>query len=624
MPLSKSDFKLASSCPKKLIYKKASYDTLNDANEYMEMLAQGGHIVGKYAQLIYPEGIEVKSGSIDDAIAETSRLLKENQNITLFEATFYSKGKVVRTDILQKKKKVINLIEVKSKSYDSEDDESKAKKKLQEYIQDVAYQTLVLQEALPGYTIHSFLLLPVKSKRTTIEGLAGWFKVNEMVEEKFEIEELPAENVIKFKKPLVEFVYEQDPNRDTYIKQLQDDNLLSLVPLDDEVAEMMPDIVDSSNLFLEILSNGISADDYSIDKNCKHCEFNLGKETEGNGYRECWGELADVEPSIFDLYFGGAIGHYKSGFYLDELISEEKVCFWDLDSERFKSKKGELGSRGQRQLLQFENTKSNKEWIGGGLKPALKQLTYPLHFIDFETYTGAIPHHKGMRPYELVAFQWSCHTIEKPGGDPIHSEWLNTNYDLPNFRFAESLMEQIGSTGTPLMWTPFENTILRNILGQMEVFGYKNDELKKWLTNITTDKGENRQGRFVDMNDLTLQYYFHPDMKGRTSIKKALPAIWNNNTYLHSIPWFKKYVPDSSVIVNPYDTLSPVIGQLEDEEVVKDGTGAMKAYHELMFGALSENKERREQLKKLLLQYCELDTMAMVIIWKYWMDKSKV
>ncbi len=38
--LSKSDFKLASTCPKKLVYKKAAYPTMNDASEYMEMPTQ--------------------------------------------------------------------------------------------------------------------------------------------------------------------------------------------------------------------------------------------------------------------------------------------------------------------------------------------------------------------------------------------------------------------------------------------------------------------------------------------------------------------------------------------------------------------------------------------------------
>ena len=621
MLLSKSDFKIASSCAKKLVYKKAAYDTLNDGNEYMEMLAQGGHIVGKLAQLIYPEGRMVIGDSIEQAIAETSKLIEQNDNITLFEATFYSEGKVVRTDILEKKGKVINLIEVKSKSHESEDDSAKAKKKLQEHIEDVAYQTSVLREALPGYKIHPFLLLPDKSNRTTIDGLAGWFRVNEMVEEKFEIDELPAEMVIKFKKPLVEFIYENDPNVAKYIAQLQNDNLLTLVPLQKEVEAIMTEIKNRADLFLKILTDGIKPEQFSINKGCKTCEFNLGKLEERNGYRECWDKLADIDPTIFDLYFGGAIGHYTKGWYWDDLIRGRKVSFWDLDPARFRNSKGELGSRGQRQQIQYDNTKAGKEWFGDGLKPALNGLKYPLHFIDFETYLGAIPHHKGMRPYELVCFQWSCHTIKEHGADPVHSEWLNTDYDFPNFKFAESLMKQLGNTGTPLIWSPYENTVLRGILAQMEVFGYENNSLKKWLTNITTDKEDGREGRFVDMNDLTLLYYFHPDMKGKTSIKKVLPAIWNNNPYLHKIPWFKKYAPDSGTGLNPYDALAPVINALEEEEVVKDGTGAMKVYHELMFGAESKNPERKAKLVKLLLQYCELDTMAMVIIWKYWMDR---
>ncbi len=622
--LSKSDFKIASNCSKKLVYKKESFETMNDSNEYLEMLAQGGHIVAKYAQLTFPDGVEVKGKSLDEVIEETKKLIQENENIILFEAIFSSNGKIVRTDILEKKKNVLNIIEVKSKSHDSEDDEYNSKKKQKENIEDVTYQTLVIKEAYPNFEIHSFLLLPDKTKRTNIEGLAGWFKVNTMVEEIFEMEELPAQNIIRFKKPLIEFKYENDPNRIKYIEQLNADNLLTLVPLDEEVNDMMELIQNRSNLFLDILQNGIKPEHFTLNKNCKGCEFNLGMEETKNGYRECWQELTDIDPHIFDLYYGGAIGHYKSGWYLDELIGKKKVSFWDLDPERFKDSKGKLGSRGQRQLLQFENTKAKKEWISPDLENALKGLKYPLHFIDFETYLGAIPHHRGMRPYELVAFQWSCHTIATPDSEPIHSEYLNSDYEFPNFRFAESLMKQIGTAGTPLMWTPFENTILRNILEQMEVYGYSNKSLKDWLTNITKDSKQGREGRFVDLNDLTLQYYFHPDMKGKTSIKKVLPAIWNNNPYLHSIPCFKKYISDSSSSLNPYDSLAPVIGELEKEEVVKDGTGAMRAYQVLMFGADADNKERRKNLKQLLLQYCELDTMAMVIIWKYWMDKCRL
>jgi len=622
MLLSKSDFKIASECCKKLIYKKSNFLTKNDESEYAEMLAQGGHIVAKYAQIMYPEGIEIKDNSLDDSIQETKKKIEENENITLFEATIKSGCKVIRIDILEKKKNTFNLIEVKSKSYDTdEEDISKAKKKLEENIEDVTYQTLVLKESYPGYEINPYLLLPDKSKRSAIEGLAGYFLVNKNKEEKFEIEELPYKSTVGFTKPLVEFKYENDKNKKDYIKEIQAGSLLTLVPVEEEVNKNVEEIRNRTDKSINILKNGIKAEDYLINKNCKDCEFNLGKEKEKNGFRECWKELADIEPKIFDLYFGGAIGHYTKGWYFDELISTRKVSFWDIDIERFKDSKGKLGNRGQRQLLQYNNTKSDTEYFGEGLKSELKQLKYPLHFIDFETYLGAIPFHKGMRPYELVAFQWSCHTINDAESEPIHSEWINLNYDFPNFRFAEALMDKIGDSGTPLMWSNYENTILRNVLKQMDIFGYTNENLKNWLTGITKDKKEGRQGRFIDLNDLTLQYYFHPEMKGKTSIKKVLPAVWNNNPYLHSIPWFKKYKPDSLESLNPYDTLSPIINELENEEVVKDGTGAMRAYHELMFGEQSQNVEKREQIKKLLLQYCELDTMAMVIIWKYWMDK---
>jgi len=124
--LSKSDFKIASTCPKKLIYKKASYKTKNDENEYMEMLAKGGHIVSKYAQLMYPDAIEINTESLEKGHEKTKQLLEENENIILFEATFISDGKVVRADILEKVGNVLNIIEVKSKSHDDEEDKAKA------------------------------------------------------------------------------------------------------------------------------------------------------------------------------------------------------------------------------------------------------------------------------------------------------------------------------------------------------------------------------------------------------------------------------------------------------------------------------------------------------------------
>lgn len=89
-----------------------------------------------------------------------------------------------------------------------------------------------------------------------------------------------------------------------------------------------------------------------------------------------------------------------------------------------------------------------------------QRFTYPLHFIDFETFNGAIPFHNEMRPSELISFQWSCHTIHIPGATPEHKLWIHTSDSFPNFTFSESLMKVIGNDETPFMWATHENTVL--------------------------------------------------------------------------------------------------------------------------------------------------------------------
>ncbi len=615
--LTKSDYTTAFSCIKKLIYKKARYKTKNEGNEYLKLLADGGHVINKYAQLLYPDGREIFTKDPELAAIETKKLFSENENITLFEGAFSSNEKVIRADIIEKKDRMINLIEVKSKSFDS--GEFKVKDYENEIL-DVTFQSLVIAEIYPDFEINSYLLMPDKSKRTNIDGLTGWFSSEELTAEDLknkDDKELAKKITIKFK-------FEDHPDREEYLQQLKDDSFLTLFSLNDQIKAKTEEVKKNSIIYLDIIENGVPADQFLLNKNCTSCEYNLGKELIKNGYRECWKDLTDFSPHIFDLNHGGSIGNAKKGFYYDELIRAGNVSLFNIDQGQLKTAKGVISDRNLRQIMQIENTRSNSEMISPELKFALEQLKYPLHFIDFETYSGAIPHHKGMRPYEKVAFQWSCHTINNPGADPVHSEFLNEEYDFPNFRFAKSLMVQIGESGTPFMWSTFENTILKDVLHQMESLNYEDEILKNWLINITTDKDAipARKGRFVDLNDLTNKYYFHPDMKGKTSIKKVLPAIWNNNPYLHDNPWFSQYVTgDALSSKSLYDSLAPIINEMEEEEVINEGTGAMRYYNEMMFGLGPDDYTRKEQLKKLLLQYCELDTMAMVIIWRYWVDR---
>jgi len=602
--LSKSDFLIAQSCPTKLYYKKKGYPNSADQNEYMEYLAEGGYMVGKLATLLYPEGIHVSTDrDHQKSIRLTEEHLKE-KNVTLFEAAIESKGKLIRVDILEKKGNTINLIEVKSKSFTTTDDPKEHEKVirgLKDYILDVAYQYYVLSEKYPEYKIKPFLFMPDKAKRTKVEGLNHLFNAKKVADNKES----------KFRS----FEVSVDLTR---IDDILNDDIMTLVDLEDEVMDMQEYIAENVKDLLKSLKNGISKIEKPIDKNCFKCEFQEKDDNHSaSGYDECWKDMPEPEHHIRDLYYGGTLGGSKDPYY-NEMIRSGELSIFDVPIDLLK------GKRGERQLIQIQNTKENKEWFDPKLKDILDSWEYPLHFIDFETSLHALPFHKNMRPYETVAFQWSCHTIKKKGGDLIHSEWLNLEPEFPNFKFAESLMEQIGLEGTPLMWSSYENTILRQIYEQFEVYNYSNPELKNWLENIVKlDKDDT--GSFIDMNKLTLEYYFHPMMKGKTSIKCVLPAVmscfkspriqsWLEN-FEDSLSLFEK--TDDGTVVSPYKLLPP-IDMYDEAESVKDGTGAMLCYADLMFGIKKVDLTKKENYERALKRYCKLDTLAMVIIWEHW------
>lgn len=315
-----------------------------------------------------------------------------------------------------------------------------------------------------------------------------------------------------------------------------------------------------------------------------------------------------MEPHILDLCQLGRLGG-TNGDLVAELAAEGKASLTDVP-------RGILtGAYGAQQRCQIECTEKGQEYMDPGLPEQLLEHQYPLHFIDFETSRIAVPYHEGMRPYEQTTFQWSCHTIRKIGGKLEHTEWLNTNEAFPNFEFAKALMQQVGNQGTAYIWTPHEKTALKDILRQMDVYGHKDPGLAAWLDEITDDKN----GRLVDLCQLARAFYYHPAMKGSFSIKYVLPAVWLEDAALRESPDFKKYVKfdENGHLLEPYASLPPLpIG--EKEEIVNEGTGAMRVYQEMVFGLTRNVPETRENYRRLLLQYCELDTAAMVMIWRHW------
>ena len=162
-------------CPRRLYY---AYDSEHYANqdvndEFLKSLAEGGFQVGEFAKLCY--GIEVDNMVAtlvaDDAIARTDELLKQD-NVNIAEAAFRVGNMFVRADIIEKKGDVINLIEVKAKSWNPLEESFEAKngkstnKSIRPYLYDVAFQKYVIVQALKE------IFPPVLAARTSV-GTSG-------------------------------------------------------------------------------------------------------------------------------------------------------------------------------------------------------------------------------------------------------------------------------------------------------------------------------------------------------------------------------------------------------------------------------------------------------------------
>lgn len=612
MYLTKSAFKISRSCPTKLYYHVEKYPNAEALDPYLELLAEGGFVVGKIAQLLYPEGVLVDtSRGFEAAEAQTRELLKRPQ-VTIFEATLISKGKATSFDILRKDGNRYELLEVKSQSFDGAADAElrmEGKKGLVwtakgnairsewlELVDDVTFQALIFEEVFPDAILTCALLLPDKAKRVMAENFAA----------RFELPEAGSQPDAPRLMRAVRYHGE--------VEEVKTHNFLTKVPMQDEVQVRRAEVQALCETLVASLEPSARKIPPVLGKHCNKCQFRAAESEDASadrrdGFRECWGPLADEDPHLFDLYYGSQLKE-DGKFVWDALIEQGKVSLFDIPEDALH------GVRGERQRIQIEYSRRGEEWVAPELKDFISTVRYPLHFIDFETCRMAVPMHAGLRPYDQVAFQWSCHTVESPGAEPVHSDWINGEPTFPNVEFARSLRAQIGEHGTILVWATHEGTTLKDIADQMQRMNLRDEGLEKWLSLVVNASEE--QGRLVDLNRLALKCYFHPQMRGSTSLKYVLPAVWQASTEVRTLPWLKRYVrEEGGALVSPYAALPPIkIGETDCS--VREGTAAMSAYQEMVFGAGARDPRVKAQWRELLRQYCELDTLAMVVVFRHW------
>ena len=91
--LTKSLFNTGVECPRKLFYTlhPESYKNEKVDDPFIKSLADGGFQVGALAKIYHPEGIDLSRLSIDEAIAKTSELLKQDK-VAIFEGAIKGPG----------------------------------------------------------------------------------------------------------------------------------------------------------------------------------------------------------------------------------------------------------------------------------------------------------------------------------------------------------------------------------------------------------------------------------------------------------------------------------------------------------------------------------------------------
>ena len=207
----------------------------------------------------------------------------------------------------------------------------------------------------------------------------------------------------------------------------------------------------------------------------------------------------------------------------------------------------------------------------------LDRLTYPIYFLDYETYAPGIPVFEGTQPYQQVPFQYSLHIQQTPNSRLEHKEYLHRDNSNPIVPLCQALQKDIGNVGSVIVWNKgFEGMCNRRM-------GESAPEFNDFLLNVNA--------RFFDLMEVfSKRLYVHKDFKGSSSIKKVLPVL----------------VPELS-----YEQLD-----------IKDGGAATTTWGKMIFAM--QNEEEIRETVYALLEYCKMDTLAMVRVLQKIMELPEV
>ena len=277
------------------------------------------------------------------------------------------------------------------------------------------------------------------------------------------------------------------------------------------------------------------------------------KPYECDAFEYCWKQQRNIpEYSIFNIFSIGSKKQIK--------LYEEGIVDIDSIPNDFPLTDNQAKS--------VNLHKSNKPYIEQeALSEFLDTLTYPIYHLDFETFQQVIPEWEGIKPYMQIPFQYSLH-IQHKDGTLEHKEFLAKESTDPRYELARKLVNDIPKYVTVLTYNmQFEKNVIKDLANSFPGISFKlmaiHDNIKD-LMPLFKNKD-----------------YYEPSMQGSYSIKKVLPAL----------------VPKMSQAYKKLD-------------LIHHGGEAMQIFAKLS----NMTNEDKEQAKKALLEYCKLDTLAMVKI----------
>jgi hypothetical protein len=239
------------------------------------------------------------------------------------------------------------------------------------------------------------------------------------------------------------------------------------------------------------------------------------------------------------------------------------------------------------------------EFVPAVLK-RLSDLSYPLHFVDFETLNPALPIFVGTSPYQTTRVQWSIHTLQADG-TLAHTEWLLSNCDRnPDAEFMATLLDGLPGEGTFVHYSPYERTQMVDIACRYPEFRQPLADRIPGFRDKMCEKLAERGISYADLRPRANGGLLDFDLGARVVKDGCLHPVFGPDGKKWSI---KSAIKVLATDLPPYSSLA-----------IGNGDLAMMATAEMLDP--ETGPERAAHIRTDLLAYCAQDTMSMVMIYE--------